>query len=519
MFDFLRRNAHFQHHEQKKRTNHEEQKEDFSAHLVLDLEENIKNIQNMMHSPSDLVIRRLMIGNTKIALFYFDGLIDKNSVNEFVIKNIQSEMDQLESATINTEELLKKLKNDILSISEVAFVNTLDDLSISILSGDTALMIDGEKQLLIIGTKGWTSRSVEEPVTESLVRGPRDGFTENIGTNLVHLRRRIRDPNLRFEQYRVGRRSKKSLVLSYIDGITHPEIVKEVRRRVKTIDLDDVPETGYVEQWIEDDFLSPFPQLQNTERPDKVSAALMQGKIALFLDGTPFVLLAPLTFAETLQSPEDYYERWYIGSLIRALRYLCAFIALFLPSLYVALVSFHPGMIPSNLAFSISSTREGVPFPSFIEAVFMEITMEILREAGIRLPKPIGQTVGIVGGLVIGEAAVSAGIVSPIMVIVVAVTAISTFAIPFYSFAITIRMLRFFFLVVAAVFGFYGIILAYIMINIHMANLKSMGVPYTTPFAPSIYSDWKDLVFRAPLTFFTKRPKYMQTQDDKRMGE
>ncbi|WP_319005464.1 spore germination protein [Metabacillus litoralis] len=519
MFGFLRRNAHFQHHEQKKRPELDETKEDFSPQLFLNIEKNIENIAKMLNSPNDLVVRRLMIGHTKMALFYFDGLIDKKSVNEFVIKNIQSEMTQLEVIATNTEELLKHLQNEILSISEVATIHTLDDMSLAILSGDTALMIDGEQDVLIIGTKGWESRSIEEPTTEALVRGPRDGFTENIGTNLVHLRRRIRDPNLRFEQFKVGRRSKKSLVLSYIDGIVHPQIVKEVRRRVNSIDLDDVPESGYVEQWIEDDFLSPFPQLQNTERPDKVSAGLMQGKVAIFLDGTPFVLLAPLTFAETLQSPEDYYERWYIGSLIRALRYFCAFIALFLPSLYVALVSFHPGMIPSNLAFSISSTREGVPFPSFIEAVFMEITMEILREAGIRLPKPIGQTVGIVGGLVIGEAAVSAGIVSPIMVIVVAVTAISTFAIPFYSFAISIRMLRFFFLIVASIFGFYGIILAYIIINIHLANLKSMGVPYTTPFAPSIYSDWKDLVIRAPLTFFTKRPQYMQTEDDKRMGE
>ncbi|YCA13436.1 spore germination protein [Bacillus sp. AK128] len=470
-----------------------------------------------MDSPTDLVIRKLTVGNYQLSIVYFDGLIDKVTVNEYIIKNLQTELGKLKEAESPSEQFLNHLKNEVLNISNIKLVSTMDKLMLDILSGDTAVLVEGIDQAIIIGTKGWEGRSVEEPITEALVRGPRDGFTENIRTNTVLVRRRIRDPNLRFESFKVGTRSKKDLNIAYIAGIAHPEIVEEVKRRIQSIDLDDVPESGYVEQAIEDNFLSPFPQMLNTERPDKVSAALTQGKIAILLDGTPFVLLAPLTFGETIQSPEDYYERWYIGSLIRMLRYFCAFIALFLPSLYVALVSFHPGMIPSKLAFSIISTREGVPFPSLFEAFFMELTMEILREAGVRLPKPIGQTVGIVGGLVIGEAAVSAGIVSPIMVIVVAVTAISTFVIPTYSFAISIRMLRFVFLIVAGVFGFYGIILTYIMINIHLANLKSFGVPYTAPFAPSFYRDWKDLVIRAPLTFFNKRPKYMQTGDDIRM--
>ncbi|WP_078548535.1 spore germination protein [Litchfieldia alkalitelluris] len=514
MFGLFRRKV-----QRQQQHSYEKKAENFSPILVSNLEKNIDNIEKMLASPSDLVIRKLTIGEYKLAIVNFDGLVDKDSVNNFIIKNLQSQTNKLSGTNLNYEELIAFFKNETLSVAEMKISDTLDDLSLAILSGDTVLMIDGLDQILIIGTKGWASRGVEEPITEALVRGPRDGFTENIRTNTVHLRRRVKDPNLRFESYKVGRRSKNDLVISYIDGIIHPQILEEVKRRVKTLDMDDVLETGYVEQWIEDNFLSPFPQVQNTERPDKVAAALMQGKVAIFLDGTPFVLLAPLTFAETLQSPEDYYERWYIGSLIRVLRYFCAFVALFLPSLYVALVSFHPGMIPSKLAFSIAATREGVPFPSLFEAIFMEVTMEILREAGIRLPKPIGQTVGIVGGLVIGEAAVSAGIVSPIMVIVVAVTAISTFVIPSYSFAISIRMLRFAFLVVAGVFGFYGIILTYIMINIHMANLKSIGVPYTVPFAPSFYKDWKDLVFRAPLTFLTKRPVHMETVDDKRMNK
>lgn len=200
----------------------------------------------------------------------------------------------------------------------------------------------------------------------------------------------------------------------------------------------------------------------------------MQGKIAIILDGTPFVLIAPVTLGNTLQSPEDYYERWLIGTFLRVLRYGAAFLAMFLPSLYIALVSYHQGMVPSKLAFSIAATREGVPFPAAIEAIIMGLTMELLREAGARLPKTIGQTIGIVGGLVIGDAAVQAGVVSPIMVIVVAVTAIASFSIPAYSVAISFRLVRFGFMLAAAFLGLYGIILVYIMINIHIVNLKAL---------------------------------------------
>lgn len=413
-------------------------------------------------------------------------------------------------------ELLTLIENEILSSHEVERVHTLDDVSLAILSGDCALFLDGTDQVLIIGSKGWASRGVEEPQTESVVRGPREGFTENIRTNTMLIRRRIRDPNLRLDAYKVGRRTRKDLVVAYVAGIIHPSIVNELKRRLATIDMDDAPESGMIEQWIQDSFLSPFPTLMHTERPDKVSTALLQGKAAILLDGTPFVLTVPVTFGQMLQSPEDYYERWQIGSFIRMLRYTAAFFAVFLPSLYIALVSFHQGMIPSKLAFSVAAAREGVPFPAIVEAFIMELTLELLREAGIRLPKPIGQTIGIVGGLVIGEAAVSAGIVSPIMVIVVAVTAISSFAIPSYSMGISFRIMRFGIMLAAAAFGLYGIILSYILINIHLVNLKSFGIPYSTPFAPFLRRDWKDLVVRVPLTMRKYRPQMMQTEDEVR---
>lgn len=228
-----------------------------------------------------------------------------------------------------------------------------------------------------------------------------------------------------------------------MNDIADPKVVEEVRKRVRGIEIDHLPESGYVEQLIEDNYLSPFPQVQSTERPDRVISGLMEGRVAILLDGTPFALIVPVTFSMMLQSPEDYYERWFPSSLIRLLRFIAAMITLFAPALYISFISFHPGLIPTKLAISISGTRQGVPFPSLIEALFMEVAIEILREAGLRLPKPIGPAIGIVGGLIIGEAAVQAGIVSPIMVIVVALTAISSFAIPHYSTGIALRILRF----------------------------------------------------------------------------
>ncbi len=495
--------------------------EPFEIDVYENLDKNLDTIKKMLHSPGDLITRPFTIGGTsrRCAIINIDGLTDKDLINRLVMKNIQQAGKQLSDSPSSVAELLDKIEESILSVTETKRAQTLDEISLAILDGDSALFVDGTDKVIIIGSKGWASRGIEEPVTESLIRGPRDGFTENIRTNTALIRRRVRDPNLRFDSYKVGRRSKKDLIVAYIDGIVNPSLIEEVQRRVKSIDLDDVEESGLIEQWIEDSFLSPFPQVKHTERPDRVGSSLTQGRVAILLDGTPFVLIAPATLFSMLQSPEDYYERWQIGTLLRLLRFAAAFAALFLPALYVALLSFHPGMIPSKIAFSLAGAREGVPFPAVVEALMMEATLELLREAGVRLPKPIGQTIGIVGGLVIGEAAVSAGIVSPIMVIVVAITAISSFALPSYDIAIPLRMLRFGTILAASMLGLFGIILIFIMISIHLVRLKSFGVPYMTPMAPQLTHDWRDLIIRAPLFFLRKRPQTLQAKDKDRIGK
>nr|WP_246294468.1 spore germination protein [Paenibacillus planticolens] len=484
--------------------------------MLPSLQENLNIIQTLLHHPSDLMIRQFTVGleQHRCAIVSIDGLVDTTLINDQLINPMLHFFDQ---PADTPRDVMTILAEQVLTAHDLEKGDLLQDALLAILSGNTLILLDDLAQYIIVSSNGWKSRAVEEPQTESIIRGPRIGFTEDLRTNTALLRRRIKETNLVFDTYQIGRRAKRKVILTYIADIVHPDLIKEVDRRIKSVDIDDIEGSGYLEQWIADSFLSPFPVILNTERPDKVSGALLQGRVAILVDGDPFALILPITFSSSLQSPEDYYQNWLISTLTRILRLISAFIATFLPALYIALLEFHHGMIPSKLAFSIAGAREGVPFPAVIEAFMMEFTLELLREAGLRLPKPIGQTIGIVGGLVIGESAVAAGIVSPVMVIVVAVTAISSFSLPSYSFAISLRVMRFGIMLFAAFLGLYGIILAYIMINIHIVNLKSFGIPYSTPFAPMFTHDWKDLVLRAPLHFLKKRPQMLQTKNEDRM--
>lgn len=495
---------------------------EYPTELTSNLKDNLRIVKQAIgHSP-DVIIREIEIGKSKIsgALVFVDNLVDKQTIQAEILRAIINdcpEINQKNEAISPFEQLVTFLQKDRLTAGEVKTGKKLDDLSFFVLSGDTVLLVDGTQEFLIIGSRKYPSRNVDTPQIESSVRGPRDSFIEVIRINMALIRRRLRDPNLIFETFYVGRRGKTELAIAYIKGIARSELVDEVKQRLSAIDIDEAADTGYIEQLIEDNFLSIFPQTQMTERPDKVSTSLLEGRVAILLDGTPFALIVPVTFAQLLQAPEDYFERWMIGTLVRVLRYVTSFIAVFLPSLYIALVSFHPGLIPTKLALSIAATREGVPFPAAVEAFLLEVTLEILREAGLRLPKPIGPTVGIVGGLVIGEAAVAAGVVSPIMVIIVALGALASFSIPSYSVAIAFRMLRFSFMMAAALFGLYGIIIMYIFLNVHLVRLQSFGTVYSLPFAPYKFRDWKDLVVRLPLSVFKKRPASMAAEDEKRM--
>src|SRR5690625_3162897 len=327
----------------------------FTFKVSKTLQTNIDNLNNMLDKPDDLKLRELQLGeaNIKCAIAHMEGIVDAKTIQLSILKSLEN----TKKLPTEAQELFNFIYNKLISVNDVQKGKSLDEISLPLLSGQTVLQIDGVDTALMIDTIGGEMRSIEEPVTETLIRGPREGFVENLQTNLALIRRNIKDPNLRFKTYKTGRRSKKNLVVTYVDGIVDPDLVKEMDRRLKTIDMDIVQESGYIEAWIEDSFLSPFPQIINTERPDKVIGAIMQGKVGILVEGTPFALIAPVNFSNVLQSAEDYYERWTVGSLLRLLRYFGAFISIFLPSLYIALITYQPGMIPTELAFSIAETR------------------------------------------------------------------------------------------------------------------------------------------------------------------
>lgn len=471
------------------------------------LDENIHHIENTFGNSSDLVIRHVTIGQKNTGLFYIDGLTNTEIVSHFVIEPMMNvDLSQMETGHSSAKDLFQFLKESVLTSSELKEITYLNELFSSLLAGDTVMLIDGYKKGYSINTAGGNQRGIEEPTTQTVVRGPKEGFTENLRTNTTLIRRKIRDPNLWLETKQVGSITKTNIGLMYIKGIANENVIGEVHSRIEQINIDGVLESGYIEELIQDKTLTPFPTVYNTERPDVIAAGLLEGRVAILVDGTPFVLLVPGLFIQFYQSPEDYYQRSDLG-LIRLLRYIALVLALLGPSLYIAVTTFHQEMLPSQLVINIAAQREGVPFPAFVEAIIMEITFEILREAGLRMPRAVGQAVSIVGALVIGQAAVEAGIVSAVMVIVVAITAISNFTFPAFNMAIAIRILRFGFMFLAASFGLFGISVGIIAVLLHLCSLRSFGFPYMTPMAPFYLWKQKDTLIRFPISGLFSRKK------------
>ncbi|MCP3028976.1 spore germination protein [Halobacillus sp. A5] len=501
--------------------NENQKTEEISEYFTGEFSKDLEAIKQEIGHNYDVRFHEFNLGSTdtRAAIIFIEGLSDRQLIDRHILKTlIQPFSENTKRSSARNKDYFSQdyIKNHILSISEVKEIETLQELVTNVLMGQVALLVDRASTVLILGTTKGKTRKLTEPPSEESIRGPRIGFTEKLSDNSALLRSSGKNEKLTLEKYEVGERSRKDLVVAYIEDIVDPQLVKEVDKRIQKIDIDNVVESGFVEQLIEDDYLSPFPQVQNTERPDRVMSALMEGRVAILLDGTPFALIVPVTFSMMFQAPEDYYERWIPGSLVRLLRFFAAFISLFGPSLYIAFISFHQGLIPTDLAITVLASRDGVPFPSIIEALIMEIAIEILREAGLRLPSPIGQTIGIVGALIVGEAAVQAGIVSPMMVIVVAITAISSFTIPQYSVGISLRFLRFGSMIFAAILGLYGVILFFLFLCSHFVKLQSFGVPFASPFVPYRISDWKDLFIRMPLKMMKRRPKMLHPKDQVR---
>ncbi|MCR8849260.1 spore germination protein [Rossellomorea sp. SC111] len=473
------------------------------------LSNNLEIIRRKTGHSSDVIVRHLNMGKNsdiETAIVYVEGIVDNQSIQEFLL---QSMMKDDHKEELNEQDALDLISDDMMTVGNVSSFDTWDDLFSSLMAGDTLVLVDGIGKALSACTKGGEQRSISESTTQMVVRGPKGAFTESIWTNTAMIRRIIKTPDLWMETLKVGRITKTDVTLMYIQGIANDQVIEEIRQRIKKIDIDSILESGYIEQLIEDQTMTPFPTIFNTERPDVVAGNLLEGRIAIFVDGTPFVLIAPALFIQFFQSAEDYYSRFDIATSIRLLRILMFTISLIAPASFVAVTTFHQEMVPTTLIVAIAAQREAVPFPAFVEALLMEITFEILREAGIRLPKAIGSAVSIVGALVIGQAAVQASIVSPAMVIIVSITAIASFATPSFDMAISARLIRFLFMIGAATFGFYGMILIFLMMVVHLCSLRSFGVPYMAPFAPFIPVNNKDTFVRLPWWTLKQRPRLM----------
>ncbi|MGE5561475.1 MAG: spore germination protein [Chloroflexota bacterium] len=485
---------------------------------------NVERLKEMMgRDNADVIIRRFIIGtkpSIQAALFFIEGLADRTTHIEGIIKPLMVQSTrEVGMAAPDPRELAEVIQSQLMPTAEALTVTTLEEVVDHAMTGESALLIDGATEAVIIETRGWKSRGVEAPETEISIRGPRESFTEVLRFNTALIRRRIRDPRLRLDGMRVGRMSRTDVVVGYIHGLTDPDLITTVKERIKAIETDFIPDSSYIEQFIEDRPFSPFPQVQYSERTDRATAALAEGRLIIIVDGSPMVLIIPSTFTTLIQAPEDYYERPILGTFFRIIRSLSAFISLTLPAFYVAITSFHQEMLPTELILAFAAARERVPFPAIVELLVMEVSLELVREAGLRLPSPAGQTVGIVGALLLGQAAVQAQIVSPIIVIVVALTALASFAVPHYSTGIAIRVLRFLLLILGATLGLFGVTAGMTAITIHMASLTSLGTPYLTPLAPlRPRSALLDTVLRAPLWRQDLRPGWLHPRDDRRQA-
>ena len=484
------------------------------------LSENLDILREVLGQNSDVIFRTFRIGlanRAEAALIYVDGMIDKKTISAEIIKPLMLES-RMAGMGCGREQLLDMVENSGITASGVKNEAYMGNIISSVLYGDAALFVDGLGLGLVMNVKGWQARSIEEPPSEVLVRGPREGFTETLRTNTSLIRRKIRTPDLFFKDIQVGRLTNTSVTITYIKGLADPSLVAEVISRISRIEIDGILESGYLEEFIEDSPYSPFPQVLHTERPDKVAAALLEGRVAILTDGTHIALVVPASFITFIQSPEDYYERFYLSTAIRWVRYTGLIMSLVLPSLYIAITTFHQEMIPTRLLISLAASREGLPFPALVEALLMEFTFEALREAGIRLPRAVGQAVSIVGALVIGQAAIQANIVSPLMVIVVAVTGIASFMNPAFNIALTMRLLRFPMMLLAGTLGLFGVMAGILAILIHLAGLRSFGIPYTASMSPLHLSDMKDVAIRAPWWAMGRRPAEISSKNRRRQS-
>jgi spore germination protein KA len=459
------------------------------------LTENKKIIAELFSVPenSDLVIKEFEIQSNpslKAMAVFMDGLVDKAVLQYAVFEPLMlhgdhqsNRPDSLSSNDGNTISVIDNILQKLLLVNQTKKKDTYGAVINAIIVGETALFIENASETIILETKGWKDRTIEQPLNEKTIRGPHEAFNENYRENIGLIRKTLPNHNLINDTIYFGSEQKGFCAVLYLKNITNPSLVTEVKRRLSSIKTDYMPDSG-LEQYIEDHPYLILPQTRVTERPDIVVSSLLEGRVAIIAGNSPNAIIVPATFWSFLHAPDDIYFRFPFGTFLRVIRMLAMLFTLLLPGLYIAITNFHQEMIPTDLLFAIAGAREKVPFPTIIEVLLMEFSFELIREAGIKIPGLIGPTLGIIGALILGQAAVAANIVSPILIIVVAITGIGSFAIPDYSMAFSFRLIRFLYIVAAAILGLYGIALTAFINLALMCHMKSFGVPYLAPLTP-----------------------------------
>ena len=500
-----------------------------------DIDANISRVKALFADWGDIVERRFTVRRTGLDVYaedsvgsadetsasvgaiyvvYIDGLCDNGLIEDTIIKPVTWEWRHEHGGS-----LWEAMDSFETQSADIKAENDFKNVMFSILKGDTAVFVSDADQAFVVSSKKLPVRGVEESSTEGGMRGPRDSFNESIRTSTALIRRRIKDTRLKLIQNTIGVRSRTEYGIMYIEDIAEKRLVEQVKERMNEYEIDAIFDSGMAEHLMEKKWYRPFPVFQSTTRPDKAAAALADGRVVIVFDNSPEVLIAPATINTLFQTADDYYNRWPVATFARIIRYIAAFIAVGLPGFYIAVTCYHREVIPDKLLYAIAVARNQLSFPIVLEVLIMELLFELLREAGIRLPSQLGNTIGVVGGLIVGQAAVEAGIVSTIVVIVVALTAIASFAIPNEAFASVFRLLKFLTILAAAFFGLYGFLLVMLLLIYHLAGLNSFGVPYMAPVVTCGYAEdgMEDFVLRKPIKKFVFRPVWANHRERRRL--
>lgn len=476
------------------------------------------NIERVLGINSDVVFRDIVIRNNphlKTTLVYVDGMVDQDTVSNFVIKPLmqQEEFDRCQTQ----QETIRTIIEGNVYFAAAKRCDKISSVMDEILTGSAAIIFDPIKTAVTFEAKGFQTRSITEPTGENVIKGAKDSFVETIRVNTASCRRKIKSPNLIIEQTIVGKQSKTPVAIVYMKNIANKELVEEVKKRLNNIEIDRALTTGYVEEFIIDNKHSVFPQILYTERPDKFCTSIADGRVGIIIDGHPISYIIPATLTMFLQAPEDYAQQYIISSIIRYIRFTSMFVTLLLPGFYVSITTFHLEMIPTELAISIAASKEGVPFPMAVEVFIMLAAFELLVEAGLRLPKTIGQAVSIVGAVVVGQSAVQAKLLSPATVVIIALTAIASFTMPNQDFSNAIRLWRLLLFIMGSLIGIFGLTTGLIFLIFHWSQMESYGVPYLAPFVSQENKQLQDTLFRLPLGTMKYRPKELNDINNRRM--